>query len=210
MTLLPPHRGGGRPDEPMARIKEKCYVVSAMAGEQKKSTISPRELAYGGLFGAAGLTLPILFHLLHLGHVFMPMYLPLMALAFFASPRVCAATAFVTPLLSAVLTGMPPFYPPVVVAMSMELAVMSALASWAYRRWSGSVLFVLIPVLLLGRVFQAGSGYLLGLLIDLPPRFLSVVSVVSGWPGLVLMVLVIPPLVRLVRSKRGHAYEVTP
>lgn len=167
--------------------------------------IPPRELAFGGLFGAAALTLPVIFHLFHLGHIFMPMYLPLMALAFFASPRVCAATAFATPLISGLLTGMPPFYPPVAVSMAVELAVMSALASWAYRRWSTSVLAVLIPVLLLGRVMGAASGYLLGLLIDLPPRFLSAVSVVSGWPGLVLMVLVIPPLVRLAHVRREHA-----
>ncbi len=179
-----------------------------MKDTRQERSITPRDLAYGGLFGAAALTLPVLFHLLHLGHVFMPMYLPLMALAFFASPRVCAATAFAIPLLSAVLTGMPPLYPPVAVAMSVELAVMSALASWAYRRWSWSVLLVLVPVLLLGRVLQAAGGYLLGLLIDLPPRFLSVISVVSGWPGLVLMVLVIPPLVRFARRREEPLREV--
>ena len=149
----------------------------------------------------------MIFHVLHLGSVFMPMYLPLVALAFFVSPRVCAATALVVPLLSGLLTGMPPFYPPVAVAMSVELAVMSALASWASRRWPGSVLLVLVPTLLVGRVLQGGAGYLIGLLVELPPMFLSVVSVVSGWPGLVLMVLVIPPLVRVARGTRTQ--EVT-
>ena len=45
----------------------------------------PRELAYSGVFGAAALLLPVLFHLVRLGAVFMPMYLPLVALAFFKS-----------------------------------------------------------------------------------------------------------------------------
>lgn len=176
-----------------------------MSNSARESKIAPRELAFGGLFGAAALTLPVIFHLFHLGHVFMPMYLPLMALAFFASPRVCAATAFATPLISGLLTGMPPFYPPVAVSMAIELALMSALASWTYRRGSVSALTVLIPVLLFGRLLQAGSGYLLGLLIELPPRFLSVLSVVSGWPGLVLMVVVIPPLVRIAQVRQRHA-----
>jgi len=68
-----------------------------------------RDLARCGLFGAAALLLPVLFHLLHLGHVFMPMYLPLVALAFFASPTPAAVTALLTPLLSGAVTGMPPF-----------------------------------------------------------------------------------------------------
>lgn len=169
---------------------------------------SPRDLAYGGLFGAAALTLPVVFHVFHLGSVFMPMYLPLISLPFLASPRVSAATAFVAPLLSGLLTGMPPFYPPVAVAMAVELSVMAALASWASRRWPRSVLLVLVPVLLLGRALQAGAGALIGVVVDLPPQFLSVVRVVSGWPGLVLMVVVIPPLVRLARG-RGRT-EVTP
>lgn len=187
----------------MARIEQGCYAANVMERPSRDRAISPRDLAYGGLFGAAALTLPVLFHLLHLGHVFMPMYLPLMALAFFSSPRVCGATALSTPLLSGLLMGMPPFYPPVAVAMALELAVMSSLASWAYRRWPGSVLRVLVPTLLLGRVLQAGSGYLIGLVIDLPPSFLSVLSVISGWPGLVLMALVIPPLVRIARVNRA-------
>jgi len=176
----------------------------------RQSRLAPRDLAYGGLFGAAALILPVLFHLLHLGRFFMPMYLPLMALAFFASPRVCAATAFITPMLSALLTGMPPLYPPTAVAMAIELAVMSSIASWAYGRRSGSVLLVLIPVLLMGRVLQACGGYLVGLLVDLPPEFLSVYSVVSGWPGLVLMVAVIPPLVRLARGRVKRLQEASP
>ena len=61
---------------------------------------SRRELATCGLFGAAGLLLPVLFHALHLGHVFMPMYLPLVALGYFVSPAPAALTAFVVPLLS--------------------------------------------------------------------------------------------------------------
>ena len=66
-----------------------------------------RELAYCGLFGAAALLLPVLFHLIHLGHMFMPMYLPLVALAFFVRPGMAALTAVLVPLISGVATGMP-------------------------------------------------------------------------------------------------------
>ncbi|MFO7652386.1 MAG: ECF transporter S component, partial [Candidatus Krumholzibacteriia bacterium] len=62
--------------------------------------LSARELAFCGLFGAAALLLPVLFHVVHLGRLFMPMYLPLVALAFFVRPLPAAVTALMTPLLS--------------------------------------------------------------------------------------------------------------
>ena len=79
--------------------------------------MKPRERAYCGLFGAAALLLPVLFHVLHVGHVFMPMYLPLVALAFFVRPGAAAVTALLVPLLSGAVTGMPPFMPPVAPVM---------------------------------------------------------------------------------------------
>lgn len=176
-----------------------------------KERFNPRELALGGLFGAAALALPFLFHLLQLGRVFLPMYLPLMALAFFASPAVAAATSFVVPLLSALLTGMPPWYPPVAPFMSVELACMAALAAFVWRRigrrkWT--ILAVLAPVLVLGRGMQLVMGYLLGLMLDLPPEFMSLASVAAGLPGLILMCVVIPALVMTVQ-RNGHLKEAT-
>ena len=176
-----------------------------------RERFNPRELALGALFGAAALALPFLFHLLQLGRVFLPMYLPLMALSFFASPAVAAATSFVVPLLSALLTGMPPWYPPVAPIMSVELAAMSALAAFVWRRtgkrkWT--ILAVLAPVLVVGRGMQLVMGYLLGLMLDLPPEFLSLASVAAGFPGLILMCVVIPALVMTVQ-RNGHLREAT-
>lgn len=164
---------------------------------------SPRELAMCGLFGAAGLLLPVLFHALHLGHIFMPMYLPLVALGFFVSPGPAALTAFVVPLLSGAVTGMPPFYPPVAVLMAVELSIMAGFIALSYRihpklnEW-----LVLIPVLVLGRVFYIVMVYCVSLVIELPAAFAAGVSFISGWPGLILMLVVIPPLARLARDRR--------
>ncbi|HET6438583.1 MAG TPA: hypothetical protein VFG59_11010 [Anaeromyxobacter sp.] len=161
------------------------------------SRLSPRELALSGVFGAAALVLPFLFHLAHLGSLFMPMYLPLVTLAFLVRPGPAAVTALVTPLLSAALTGMPPFYPPVAVCMALELAAMAALLSWLHRRWSkAGVLPFLVPVLVLGRVLSVGLVYAFSRVMTLPAPFLAGVSFLSGWPGIVLMVVVVPVLVR--------------
>ncbi len=171
-----------------------------------KRLFTSRELAMCGLFGAAGLLLPVLFHALHLGHIFMPMYLPLLALGFFVSPAPAALTALVVPLLSGVVTGMPPFYPPVAVLMAIELSIMAALLALACKkRPKLNEWLVLIPVLFIGRILYVAMIYGVSLVIELPAAFVAGASFISGWPGLILMMIVIPPLARLAKSRNYQA-----
>ncbi|NLN61298.1 MAG: hypothetical protein GX146_00245 [Myxococcales bacterium] len=162
--------------------------------------LSPRELAYCGMFGAAALLLPVLFHLLHLGHIFMPMYLPLCALPFFVGPLPAASTALIVPLLSGAVTGMPPFFPPIAVFMSLELSAMAALLSALAQRFPrANEWLLLVPVLVLGRVLYVALVYLFSLFIELPAAFMAGLSFFGGWPGVALMIAVIPPLARAKR-----------
>lgn len=163
--------------------------------------LSARETAFCGLFGAAALLMPVLFHLFHLGHVFMPMYLPLLALAFFVRPLPAAVTAVVTPLLSGAATGMPPFYPPVALFMALELGAMAAvIAAVTLRRPAANEWLVLVPVLLLGRVIYLGLVYLFSRVIDLPAGFVTGLSLARGWPGLILIIAAVPLIARAGRS----------
>ena len=183
--------------------------MSASA-EHGRAALDPREIARCGVFGAAGLLLPVLFHMVQLGRVLMPMYLPLVALAFFVRPAAAAATALVTPLLSMALTGMPPAYPPVAFVMASELALMAALtAAVVRRRPRVDPRLVLVAVLALGRLYYFGVMLLLAGWLRLPPLFVAGLSVASGWPGIVLMLVVIPPVVSAAR-RRHHSAEGAP
>ncbi len=164
---------------------------------------SPRELAYGGLFGASALLLPVVFHFVHLGNIFMPMYLPLVALAFFVRPLPAALTALVVPMLSGAATGMPPFYPPVAVIMAVELAVMAAvIAAIKQYKPKGNEWVILVPALILGRIVNISLIYLFAGFIDLPAGFVAGASFISGWPGIILILAVVPPLVRLAAPRK--------
>ena len=163
------------------------------------------DLAFCGLFGAAALLFPVVFHLVRLGHLFMPMYLPLVTLAFFVPPRMAAMTAVAVPLMSGAVTGMPPFYPPVAIFMSLELAAMSFLIAAAVKRWARANDYcVLVPVLLFGRVMYVGLVYAFSLAIRLPAEFVAGLSFIAGWPGIVLMIAVVPPVARLRRKQGTH------
>ena len=172
--------------------------------------MKPRELATCGVFGAAALLLPTVFHAVHLGHVFMPMYLPLVALAFFVRPTAAGLTAFVVPLLSGFATGMPPINPPVAYVMAVELSLMAMLIALVQNRMSPDwlamlstkvkyvwVLFVLVAVLAIGRVMNVALSYVFALAMGLPPKPIALLAFVSGWPGILLMLVVIPQLVIL-------------
>jgi hypothetical protein len=165
--------------------------------------MKPRELAHCGLLGAAALLLPVLFHLLHLGHIFMPMYLPLVTLAFFVRPGSAAMTALLVPLLSGAVTGMPPFVPPVAPVMAVELALMAIIIGILSKVFSTlPVWIVLVITLAVGRVINAGLLYVAAQLLELPAGFIAGISLLSGWPGLVLMMVVIPQVVRFGMKQR--------
>jgi thiamine transporter ThiT len=167
-----------------------------------------RDLAYSALFGAAALLLPTLFHLVHLGHVFMPMYLPLVALAFFVRPFPACLTGLLVPLLSGAVTGMPPFYPPIAVCMAAELASMGALISGVRRVWPrANDVLVLVPVLIFGRILNVGLAYACALLVHLPPAFVAGLSFFSGWPGIALMVVVVPAVASVGRRLGARARQ---
>ncbi len=160
-----------------------------------------RELAYGGLFGAAALALPSLFHLLHLGHFLMPMYIPLMTLPFFAGSRVAGIVGLLIPMLSSVLTGMPPLFPPVALVMAVEIGLMAGSLALLRRRYPAfPVVGHVVPVLLAGRILNTVLLFATSAMLSLPAAFVAGISFISGWPGVVLMIVVLPMVARVRRS----------
>jgi hypothetical protein len=67
-------------------------------------------------------------------------------------------------------------------------------------RWPGAnEYFVLVPVLLLGRALYVALVYAFSLAIKLPAGFMAGLSLAAGWPGIILMIAVVPPVARLRR-----------
>lgn len=172
-----------------------------------------RNLAYCGLFGALSLTLPMLFHALGLaGVTFLPMYWPLISLAFLVPIHCAVLVAALIPWVSMCLTGMP--LPPLAPVMSIELAVQVGLIGLfricAGKRqplgW-GKVFAALAVVLIFGRFLHTG---LIWLLVQIFPNVPGVsrmaitwLSFLIGWPGVVAMLLFVPVFVGSVSRGDG-------
>ncbi|MDZ7261925.1 MAG: class I SAM-dependent methyltransferase [candidate division KSB1 bacterium] len=166
-----------------------------------KPKIPIQELVLAALFGALGLVLPIFFHALGLGSVFLPMFLPLLTLGFMVSVPTAVAVGLMTPIISSLLTGMPPIVPPIAPIMSVEAAAMAGLASWLYHNLRVNFWICLIGGILAGRLVLLLAVLFVAPLLGLPGEVLSISAVIIGLPGIVLQLVMVPALVKLLENK---------
>jgi len=155
-----------------------------------------------GLLLSASLVLPVFFHLLGLGSAFMPMFYPLALAGFLVSPPLAMVVGFSAPLLSALLTGMPPFYPPIAFIMMAEGLLFTALPRPLQRLLNLSDGLALLVVLLLDRALLFVLVQAMARFMELPPRLLGWAAVVRGLPGLALMLAVLPWIIPPLRDRR--------
>ena len=172
---------------------------TSVAEKRPSAPLDLRSISRAAVVTALGLALPPIFHALHLGHVFLPMYLPILAGAFLLPPRWAAVVGVATPLISAAVTAMPPLMPPIAVWMAVELGVMGGIAAVLYRRIHWPPWLVVPTVLVLGRVVYLGLVFVTAGWLSLPARLLTLAALLSGWPGMVLAAMVVPSSVHLAR-----------
>jgi len=104
---------------------------------------SVKEMVLSALFTAIGLLLPVIFHAFGMGSTFLPMHIPVLLAGFVVSIPFAIAVGIVTPILSSLLTGMPPMFP-VLPYMVFELAAYGTVASLLYRRLKLNVYISLV------------------------------------------------------------------
>ena len=162
---------------------------------------STSKLTLSAMFVALGILVPIVFHAVGLGSIFLPMFWPLAVAAFFLPPSHAFAVGFITPIVSSLLTGMPPVSPPILYLMMIELALMTWCMSFFYTRLKLGVLFSVI----LGVILERFALYLMAVpfasLIGLPPKIASTAWVLKGLPGAILIILLVPFLVSRIKHE---------
>lgn len=163
-------------------------------GENRLSMrYSARDLSLAGLFGALGVALPMLFHVVGLGKVFLPMHLPVLTCGLLVTPPVGFAVGFVTPLISSIATGMPPLIP-MALLMTLELGAIGAGAGVARRILNLPSVAAVVFAMILGRVVGGLETISIAPLLGLKPdigAYLAA-SIVTSWPGLLLQLAVAP------------------
>ena len=153
------------------------------------------QLCLTALFTALGVLFPILFHAVGLGSVFLPMFWPVAASGFFLPPASSLAVAVLAPVLSFLLTGMPPVSPPVLHAIVPEMAVLVSCVRILSRRFRLHPILALAVGLVLSRMVLFLGARCLGPVIGLPPSFASAAAILHGLPGVAAMLVCIPIVV---------------
>lgn len=162
-----------------------------------------RSMVMSAVMGAFGITLPIVFHMVGLGSKFLPMLLPILLNGFLSLLPWAALTGALVPVASGLLTGMPPFYPPIALVMSMEGALMAATAAVIYRLSKPRIWPALVVAVVLDRVVSAALMWFMAGRFGLPPAAISAASLIQGLPGVALQLVVVPLAVRGLRARKG-------
>lgn len=129
------------------------------------------------------------------GTVLLPMHFSVLVSGFVLGPLWGAAVGVLTPVLSSVLTGMPPLYPtlPMMIA---ELGVYGFLTGYLYRTRRLGIFASLIPAMIAGRIVHAVFFALILLTKGTPVTITVLAFVAEGIPGTALQLILIPLILR--------------
>ena len=177
-----------------------------------KSTFKPVELTKAAFFIALGIVLPMGFHFFQMGGpVFLPMHIPALLAGFFLSPLPALMVGVLTPLLSSVLTGMPPLFPMAPIMM-VELATYAVVVSLMRQRYLTanrplSQVLCLLVAMISGRIAAGLVVFVLSVTVagmKLSPIPYVIGSVTKGLPGILLQLIFIPALLLLLNKARVY------
>jgi hypothetical protein len=160
-----------------------------------------------GLLLSAALVMPVFFHVLGLGSAFMPMFYPLALAGFLVAPPLAVTVGISAPLLSALFTGMPPFYPPIAFIMMAEGLLLTALPQPLQKVFRLGDWPALLAVLVLDRILLLALVQAMAAFMELPPRLLGWTAVVRSLPGLALMLAVLPWIIPPLRARKERVLK---
>lgn len=179
-----------------------------------------KNLGFGALFIALGITLPLIVHRLFSsigGKVILPMHIPIFLSAFFLPLSIAISVAVSVPVLSFLLTGMPPF--PVFVVMIFEFIAYIVLIKILFKRDFSirHIIFTTVISMIGGRIVYSVFAFLVAGFGFMPQIRQAPVKALSGFfatgiPGQIIQIglysLLVPRLALFfVSSKQNKKHQ---
>jgi hypothetical protein len=156
-----------------------------------------KRIVLSGLLIAVGLLLP--FVTAHAfgapGTILLPMHIPVFLIGFLCGPQYGVIGGFIIPVLSSILTGMPPVYPMLPVMIG-ELAVYGLLSGLLYKKIKLPIYPSLLIAMVCGRVVNALIFVALLTANNTNFKVMSILGgMVQGLPGIAVQLVIIPVIV---------------
>lgn len=170
--------------------------------------MSTRKLVMSALFIALGIVIPIAFHQFQMGgQTFLPMHLPVLIGGMLLGPRYGMLIGFITPVLSSLLTSMPPVYPMLPI-MFFELGIYGFTSGYLYRIFKGNIYLSLIISMLAGRIGASIVVFFMTKFFAFQgPGFFAYIKggILTGLPGIIIQLVFVPLVVKLLeRGLKGR------
>ena len=168
----------------------------------ERSLNTSQKVVYTGLFLALGLALPQMFHFLPIanaGKIMLPMHIPAILAGYLLGRQSGMIVGFLSPVLSCLMFQMPaPLFMPI---MAVELLVYGLMAGTIGGKIKNNYLS-LIVVMVSGRIASGAMYIIMANVFGLSQFNLQMftVGIVTGIPGMVLQLVIIPPMVKLLRK----------
>ena len=159
-----------------------------------------RRLTLTAMFIALGYLLPFLTgQIPQFGAMLSPMHIPALLCGFVCGWQYGLVAGAIMPLLRSATLGMPPMFP-TAVAMAFELAAYGCAAGLLYRALPKHIAFVYVTLvlsMLIGRAVWglASAVLMMGTENAFTTQAFLAGAFINAWPGIVLHILVIPPVV---------------
>ncbi|MBD3224921.1 MAG: hypothetical protein GF313_09335 [Caldithrix sp.] len=160
-----------------------------------------KQIPITALFLALGVIFPQFFHLLGLGAAFLPMFLPVMVGSMLVQWKFALLLGLFSPLISFILTGMPPIAPPVLPVLTAELIVIALFISIVKVHLRQSFWIALIGAIVFDRLLLFALVQLIAPLFGFDHPLFSLAIVASGIPGVVLQLTVVPAALYIIRQR---------
>lgn len=158
--------------------------------------INTHQITLIALFIALCILVPFLFHLVGLGKMFLPMFLPILLAGFMIKFPAAILVGLLGPWISALMTGMPPLFP-TALSMSVEGAVTSGLASYFHFNRRVPLWFNLIITIIAQRIARIVMLLLILPLFGLPAMTLSLADFIYSFPGVMLQLVLVPIILNI-------------
>jgi riboflavin transporter FmnP len=170
---------------------------------KEESFLNPvRQLTFTSLFIACGIILPIFFHFMSMsGTIFLPMHIPVLIGGLLLGWRSGLIIGITAPILSSLLTGMPPIFP-LTPMMIVELSLYGITAGYLYNTQKFPLLISLFTAMIAGRL---GTALTLALFADslgihIAPLSYIYLSLAKGSIGIIIQLCLIPLLMKFLNK----------
>lgn len=156
-----------------------------------------KKIVLSGIFIAFGIILPMIFHTVNMaGPIFLPMHIPVLIGGFLLGPIYGGLVGLITPILSGLMTGMPPIVPMMPI-MAFELCGYGIITGFLFNKTKNTYIS-LIGAMIGGRLFAMVGEFLVSITIapQVNPVIFIFGNLAQAIPGMLIQIVFIPILVK--------------